>query len=170
MRTLIFLALFTASLSALAELRVIHDAGNTRPLLPLARASGLFDDSNKPNSSRAADKPVRPSDPYAVVSPSLTPGVQPRLATHNAARHLPRPIFLLGADRFSLRWLQQHHARLKALGAVGLVVAASGKAEFARLRQAANGLPLAAGSGEILAEQFGLKHYPVLIGPAWIEQ
>lgn len=169
MRILILL-MFFISHPAVSELRVIHDAGGTLPLLPLAHASGLFPDSDEPNSSMAAAEPALPSDPYAVVSPSLTPGAQSRLPTNDAARHLPRPIFLLGADNLSLRWLRQHHARLKELGAVGLVVAASGKAEYARLLEAANGLPLAAGSGETLAEQFGLEHYPVLIGPEWIEQ
>ena len=105
-----------------------------------------------------------------VRSPSLSPGVQPRIAVGKAGAVLPRPIFLVGADEASLSWLTSHRTALVTLGAVGLVVEANGETDIRMVRLAAGDLPLAAGSGEMLAEQFGLHHYPVLIGPEWIEQ
>ena len=39
-------------------------------------------------------------------------------------RALPRPLFLLGTDRLSKRWLMQHRDELRAQGAVGLVIEA----------------------------------------------
>lgn len=105
-----------------------------------------------------------------VLSPSMSPGAQPRISIGDAGLHLPHPIFLIGTDELSLHWLTEHRIRLSALGAVGLVVEADGIADMLKVKRVAGDLPLAAGSGEMLAEQFGLRHYPVLIGPEWIEQ
>jgi len=156
---------------AATPLTVLYDRGDTLPLAPLLEASGFTQEGE-------ADEPppnLPPTDQIIqqhlqVRSPSLSPGVQPRIAVGKSGAHLPRPIFLVGADARSLGWIARHRIRLSALGAVGLVVAAEGLDDILQVRRAAGDLPLAAGSGEMLAEQFGLRHYPVLIGPEWIEQ
>ena len=149
---------------------LIHDAGGTRALAPLAIAAGLIKDPGEPEPA-AVEAPMTPRpDRYAVVSPGLSVGVQRRLATGAQGRYLARPLFLIGADQSSLAWLAQHHQRLRALGAAGLLVAAQGEADYRRALEAAAGLALAVGSGQSLAEHFGITHYPVLIGPQWIEQ
>ncbi len=152
-------------------LTVLHDNGNTLPLAPLLEASGFILESQDAELPPIAPTMEAVLEQQATVrSPSLTPGTQPRIAVGDAAAHLPRPIFLVGADKLSLRWLADHRIRLSALGAVGLVVEANGVSDVLEIKRVAGDLPLAAGSGEMLAEQFGLRHYPVLIGPEWIEQ
>ena len=152
-------------------LTVLYDSGDTQPLAPLLEASGFV---QEPDSDDLP--PIAPpmeavlQQQVTVRSPSLTPGMQPRIPVGEAGAHLPRPIFLVGADELSLHWLTEHRIRLSTLGAVGLVVEADGVADVLKIKRVAGDLPLAAGSGEMLAEQFGLHHYPVLIGPEWIEQ
>ncbi|MCP5414135.1 MAG: integrating conjugative element protein [Chromatiaceae bacterium] len=156
---------------AATPLKVLYDSGDTQPLAPLLEASGFVEEPDN-----ADLPPIAPpmeavlQQQVTVRSPSLIPGAQPRIPVGAGGAHLPRPIFLVGADARSLGWIAQHRIRLSALGAVGLVVAAEGLDDILQVRRAAGDLPLAAGSGEMLAEQFGLRHYPVLIGPEWIEQ
>jgi len=152
-------------------LTVLYDSGDTLPLSPLLEASGFIlepQDAERPPITPTMEAVLEQQ--ATVRSPSLTPGTQPRIGVGDAAAHLPRPIFLVGADDLSLRWLTDHRIRLSTLGAVGLVVEADGVADVLQVKRVAGDLPLAAGSGEMLAEQFGLRHYPVLIGPEWIEQ
>lgn len=170
-RLLLPALLCSTSGAASAELRVLYDSGETLSLTALARASGFIEESNIEATALLAAEPMPAvPDRHAVTSPSLTPGLQPRRPTGEAGKHLPRPLFLVGADDRSLRWLMRHQAILRDLGAVGLLVASKGQADHARVVELTDGLPLAAGSGETLARQFGLTHYPVLIGPKWIEQ
>ena len=156
---------------AATPLTVLYDSGDTLPLAPLLEASGFVlepEDADLPPIAPPMEAVLQQQ--VTVRSPSLTPGAQPRIPVGAAGAHLPRPIFLVGADELSLRWLAEHRIRLSTLGAVGLVVEADGVADVLKVKRVAGDLPLAAGSGEMLAEQFGLRHYPVLIGPEWIEQ
>ncbi len=152
---------------------VLYDSGNTLPLAPLLQASGLDDEEQ---ALPPDDPPLEPLISQArqqraiIESPGLTPGVQARIATGKAGAVLPRPLFLVGADETSLNWLQAHRERLMHIGAVGLIVQANGEADIEKVRAVAGALQLAAGSGAMLARHFGLQHYPVLIGPEWIEQ
>ncbi|MCP5414911.1 MAG: integrating conjugative element protein [Chromatiaceae bacterium] len=156
---------------AATPLKVLYDSGDTLPLAPLLEASGFVEEPDN-----ADLPPIAPpmeavlQQQVTVRSPSLIPGAQPRIQVGAAGAHLPRPIFLVGADELSLRWLTKHRIRLSTLGAAGLVVEADGVTDVLKVKRVAGDLPLAAGSGEMLAEQFGLRHYPVLIGPEWIEQ
>jgi len=167
---LLFLCALTPVFAA-SPLTVLHDSGDTQPLAPLLEASGFNQDaeaSGLPPIAPPMD--VVRQQTVTVRSPSLSPGTQTRIAVGKAGTFLPRPIFLVGADEASLSWLANHRIQLATLGAVGLVVEANGEADMLKVLRVAGDLPLAAGSGEMLAEQFGLRHYPVLIGPAWIEQ
>lgn len=167
MRPLVlFLLLVLTTPAIAAPLVVLYDSGDTVPLAPLLEASGFTPESetNQPPPSLPPTDRILPQH-LQVRSPSLSPGVQPRIAVGKSGTRLARPIFLVGADARSLGWIARHRIRLSALGAVGLVVAAEGLDDILRVRRAAGDLPLAAGSGEMLAEHFGLRHYPVLIGP-----
>ncbi len=151
---------------------VIHDAGGTLPLAPFYEAVGLDDTSfrarklQKPSISQKRIERLRAT----VRSMKLSPGVQPRKPSGAAGRLLPHPLFLVGADSLSLSWLHAVKARLMELGAVGLIVDSSGPDDLARIRAVADGLILAIGSGDDIADRFGISHYPVLIGPEWIER
>ena len=156
---------------AATPLTVLYDSGETLPLTPLLEASGFVlepDDAELPPIAPPMEAVLQQQ--VTVRSPSLTPGMQPRIAVGDAGTYLPRPVFLVGADELSLRWLTAHRIRLSTLGAVGLVVEAESVADVLQVKRVAGDLPLAAGSGEMLVQQFGLSHYPVLIGPEWIEQ
>lgn len=80
------------------------------------------------------------------------------------------PVFLVGADPESTRWLQQRGSTLRALGAVGLVINVENAVELQALRQQASGLILYPVSGDDLARRLGLTHYPVLITSSRLEQ
>ena len=170
---------FLAGSPAFAELVVIHDSGQTRPLGPLLEP--LRPDAQQPHGSSQTDGPVPPgSGPgetpgkemltrlLPVRSPGLqagmledtvpAPGVQARLAQAN-----PRPFFLVGSDPFSLHWLAANAKTLRELGAVGLLVQADNEEDVRRVGEAAQGLSITPGSGTDLARILGLRHYPVLI-------
>lgn len=110
------------------------------------------------------------SDPYAlmlpVVTPELTPGkVIPKTVDK---ANLSRPIFIVGDDPLSYRWLKARHKKLKALNAMGIVVNVHGVAGLNRLRQYQ--LPVYPVRGNDFAKAFGLKHYPVLINNGKVTQ
>jgi integrating conjugative element protein (TIGR03765 family) len=101
-----------------------------------------------------------------VRSARLSPGREMRRALRMPG--WMKPVFLIGDDEESRRWLKAHAPRLKAMGAVGLVVQVETVEALARLRALA-GLPLSPVSGDDLAERLNLRHYPVLISAAGIE-
>ena len=163
--------LISVSVSA-SPLKILHDSGNTEPLIPILREAGFLDDGTwrLPEGQGAPYMPPPQAALMHVESPSLSPGVQARIPTGRGGAHLPRPIFLVGPDQTSIDWISSNRERLAEVGAVGLVVESSDQQTISKIKAAAGDLPLALGSGETLAAQFGITHYPVLIGPQWIEQ
>jgi len=163
---LLWLVLFLAKAGGLeAEPRILHDSGQAISIEPYMAPM-------KPKLQPPGQLPPPPAltvDSYGlpVKTPSMTPG-----KVH--ARSLPalqgkmagaRPLFLVGADQWSLQWIQQNQARLLELQAVGMVVDVDTESDLKILRQAAGGLQLMPASGEAVAKGLGLKHYPVLIAP-----
>jgi integrating conjugative element protein (TIGR03765 family) len=127
---------------------------------------------------------IQPRPPEKSVSPSRAPGrseanmlpvrslkLSPGKVTPRAlpAPGWVRPVFLVGDDEVSYRWLKANGARLEALGAVGLVVQVESAGALARLRARIPGVPLSPVSGDDLAERLGLSHYPALITASGIE-
>lgn len=102
-----------------------------------------------------------------VETPSMRPGKVPSrsLTMLQGKMAGARPLFLIGADQWSLQWLQQNRKRLAELQAVGMVVSVRTESDLMILRQAAGALSLMPASGEALARRLGLRHYPVLIAP-----
>ncbi|MGH8645542.1 MAG: PFL_4695 family integrating conjugative element protein [Gammaproteobacteria bacterium] len=145
-----------------AALEVIHDAGGEPSGPYLARLA-----PRNAHAIRRIRTPIaRPDWTYSlkqhlpIRSPSLTPG--PVEARQEPTR-LIQPLFLVGADPESLRWLDAHRERLQQLGAAGMLVQAETEAELKAVTEAAQGLPLIPASGEAFAQPLGLTHYPVLI-------
>lgn len=102
-----------------------------------------------------------------VTTPELTPGkVEPR------ALELPemRPMFLIGDDDLSRRWLSLRRDVLGQLNAVGLVVNIANEGALNDLKKRADGLELLPVSGSDLAKRLGLTHYPVLLTEKGLEQ
>ena len=139
---------------------VIHDAGGTRPLAPLAAESGLAPWSEE--DATPAESASPPSSAlFPVRSRLLSPGREP---VRPLERALP-PVCLIGDDLRSLSWLRRNHERLVRLGAGCLAVSVESEAGWRRIRDAAAGLPVVPAPGDAVAEALGIRHYPVLIGP-----
>ncbi|RSD31727.1 PFL_4695 family integrating conjugative element protein [Vibrio pectenicida] len=100
-----------------------------------------------------------------VKTPSLTPGVAPK---GKYTAQLTQPLFIVGADRTSHRWLERHQAYLKSINAMGMVVNVSTVRQLNRLMH--YGLPLYPVRGDQWAEHFTLSHYPVLLENGEVKQ
>ncbi len=102
-----------------------------------------------------------------VTTPELSPGPLEASAlpveTRNALPAMSVPLFVVGADEQSLRWLAAWAPELKRLGAAGLAVEVPDMAAWERLKAVAAGLDLVPVSGSSLAQEMGLRHYPVLV-------
>ncbi len=154
---------------AQAELTVIYDSGNTRPIAPFLEA---FESADEISQQRPA--PTTPqlgaADPKAwlpIQSPGLTTGpVQAR--AHD--RPFARPFFLIGSDAQSRQWLKDNRDRLKEIGAVGMLVQVDTVDDLHAIAKLANGLSILPAAGSDIAQALGIKHYPVLISAHGIEQ
>ncbi|NWA11008.1 integrating conjugative element protein [Pseudomonas gingeri] len=152
-----------------AGLKVVEDLG-ADSALPYYRS--LNPSPSALSAKAMALPPVRlaaygEADMLPVQSESLVPGhLDPRV------HHVPglQPVFLVGDDELSRRWLQQRAAVLRDLGAVGLVVSVQRLQALAELRQLGTGLTMVPAAADDLARRLGLKHYPVLVTATGIEQ
>ncbi len=151
-----------------AGLTVIVDSGNTQPLAPFLEVFDGGPDADVGEVQQERSLGVGDlQNLLPIHSAALSPGTVQRRA---AERPFSGPMFLLGADPRSERWLLRHRARLKRLGAVGLLVEVPDVATLRRLATLAAGLTLLPASGDDLAARLGLTHYPVLITQDGIEQ
>lgn len=168
------LALLCSS-SAWAAPEIIYDSGQTQPLAPYYESlrGEVPPPDTRPTPSGKANLTVE--DLLPIVTHEMSPGpVQarainlPKGVSPNAAG--ARPLFLIGADSLSRRWLARHRARLKEIGAAGMLVQASTAEELRAVAGIAEGLRIMPASGTELARLYALKHYPVLIWRGRIEQ
>jgi integrating conjugative element protein (TIGR03765 family) len=90
--------------------------------------------------------------------------------TRSHDRPFTHPLFLIGSDARSRQWLQTHRDRLKAIGAVGMLVQADTADDLRTIARLADGLSILPASGSDLAKALGISHYPVLISAHGIEQ
>jgi integrating conjugative element protein (TIGR03765 family) len=150
---------------AAQSLTVIYDSGNTRPIAPYIKINGStakkFPSTSIPNKKNVAIH-------YPVTTPSMQPGVVESRAM--TISHFQTPLFILGSDDFSKKWLESRARELNALGAIGLLVEVKSQAEFSEIRGLAKGLRIVPVSGEAIAQQLDLTRYPVLISKNGIEQ
>ncbi len=142
---------------------VIYDAGDTRPLAPLATASGLGPDPGTV-AARANQAPPPTLAIFPVKSALLTPGTEPARALD---RPMP-PLCLVGDDAQSLAWLASRRERLVRLGASCLAVSVADARAWHKIRAAAGPVPVTPAPGDDIAQTLGLRHYPVLVGPRGI--
>jgi integrating conjugative element protein (TIGR03765 family) len=165
-RRLPFIGLILAAAPAHAELAVIHDSGRTRP---------ITDYLDRPETIHPDETPASLPSPAELLgqvlpirTPEMTPGeIAP---TTVSLPYLSRPLFLIGSDDFSKRWLAQHRDRLGKLQAAGMLIQAEREADLERVRTLAGSLPILPASGSELARHLNLSHYPVLISSTRIEQ
>lgn len=149
-----------------AELRVISDLGGEsavrfyEPIQPVHT-------SDAPAHHNAVPATLSEENMLPVVSHKFSVGnVQPR------ALDLPgaAPMFLLGADDVSRRWLAQNKDKLASIHAIGLVINVQTLDELKSLRLIAPELELLPAPADTLSDRLGLHHYPVIISAEGISQ
>jgi integrating conjugative element protein (TIGR03765 family) len=153
---------------AQAELTVIYDSGRTQPIAPFLKAFEA-DDASALQRPVIAPPPVSAADPKTwlpIQSPGLTPG---EVEARSHERPFARPFFLIGSDTRSRQWLQDNRDRLKALGAVGMLVQADTLEDLRVIADLAQGLPILPASASDIAKALGITHYPVVITAHGIE-
>jgi integrating conjugative element protein (TIGR03765 family) len=159
--------------SATAAPVVIYDGGLSYPISEYIEPITKKARPNPAGAAQTIPQKPRPILRYVVPvkTPELTPG---RVATRANRKlrnvYLAQPIFIVGADRLSLRWLAANRTRLRELNAYGILVQADTVADVTKVARAAQGLNIVPVSGSDIARQLALKHYPVLISREWIEQ
>ncbi|HBT4924899.1 integrating conjugative element protein [Klebsiella pneumoniae] len=154
--------LLSLSCTASAVLTVVADLGgeSTAPFFEVI--------TPEPESGQTPS-PVIPLESaiFPVVSTLLHPGaVLPRPLS------LPgmTPLFILGDDPLSARWLAERQSWLKSLNATGLVVNVASREQFDALQRQAGDLMLLPVSGDDLAQRLQLDAYPVLITDTGLSQ
>ena len=153
-----FLAVALVFTTATAAPVVIYDSGKTEPMSRYLAAIK----TEAPRSRIRLPQTVNPSlENLPVRTPEMTPG------TVSARRidqpHLSRPLFLVGSDDRSKRWLEHYREKLIEAQAVGMIVNVETREELDELERIGKGLEMIAAPGGQLAKQLVLTHYPMLI-------
>lgn len=157
--TMLFLSLFSSPMVT-AEPIVIYDSGQTQPMVHPPSNQKLRASPSKNHHVKFPRVPV--------ITPTMSPGkVFPRSIHHP---YLSNPIFIIGYDKISLSWLQEHKEKLRQNHAIGIVVNVQTEKQVNQLQQAAGGIEITPVPGTKVAKQLSLEHYPVLISSTLIEQ
>ncbi|KPZ10443.1 Uncharacterized protein ALO41_02229 [Pseudomonas amygdali pv. ulmi] len=147
-----------------AELTVVEDKGGDSAL-PYYRSLNPEPSSVQNDLSSQLD-PV-PAQGLPVRTTRMTPGtVKGRIINAPGLQ----PLFLIGDDETSRRWLQERGAVLEQMQAVALVVNVATPERLAIVRSWLPNTLISPASGDDLSQRLGLNHYPVLITPTAIEQ
>ncbi|WP_034947654.1 integrating conjugative element protein [Erwinia oleae] len=168
-RFLLFLAgsvmLSVISITARAELTVVADLGGqlTAKYFEGINNQGAAIDSQPESSPVPAD--VALGLPISTLE--MTPG---SVAARTLKLPGMRPLFLVGDDELSRRWLSLRRDTLIQLNATGLVINVASMGALRDLQHHAAGLELIPASGSDLAKRLGLSHYPVLLTEKGLEQ
>ncbi len=141
---------------------IIYDSGNTQSLM------GYLVNIKPAHGPRKSVSTKGMPQLYPVITPELSPNtVTPRATNYP---QLQQPLFIVGYDTLSFRWLKTFQTTLLQHQAVGLVVNVDTAQQFAAIQAAAPGLEMYPGSGSQLAKEIGLQYYPALISTTRIEQ
>ncbi len=155
-----FLSLFFVISSAFPQ--VIATLGQTQPLSSFLKGIEFGNNTMSVNNKTniLLENPT-------LKTVGLIPGVVEKQATQNPL--LSQPIYLVGDDPLSQKWLKEYSEQLKKLHAVGFIVNTDNSSSLAELEQqfAITFIPI---EGSAFKERFGLTHYPVLISQQVIEQ
>ena len=144
------------SLRCAAALTVVADLGGE----PAAGLFAALEPATNDISSPSVSAVPLTLALFPVVSTRLHPG---EVTAQKMTLPGMAPLFLLGDDPLSLRWLRENQARLRSLHATGLVVSVASAARFQALQALAGTLTLLPVSGDDLAQRLHLSAYPVLV-------
>ena len=149
-------------------LTVIYDSGDTQPIAPYLE---ILKDPTESDDTEAPQIPSLGAADLSQILPIHSPGLTPGPVTRTAiSRPYSAPLFLIGCDPRSARWLAANRTRLVRLGALGMVVEVPDEAALERITELAAGLSLLPASASDLAASLGITHYPVLITQDSFEQ
>lgn len=141
-----------------AHMQVIYDSGRAIPAAPYLPYPGSNDPDSKDGAMAGLRFPIRTR---------LHCGVLPRARQVFDAQWLTQPVFLVGADADSLRWLQFNRPRLLRTRAYGLVVQARDSEDFQAIQSAVPDSKLGPSPSAWLDQHLiaaGVAVYPLLIG------
>ncbi|RUS67422.1 hypothetical protein CUZ56_01367 [Saezia sanguinis] len=161
------LLLCSALACAQSRLIVVDNLGGTSAA-PYYDAMGLTAEVKTPSDSLT--KPPRQVDDSFVLpvrSSLLSPG---KVSARQISAPGLSPIFLIGDDNLSKRWLVDRYQSLAMLHAIGLVVQVESAQGLQTLRNLVPDLQLLPVNGNDLARRLNVQHYPVLITAEHIEQ
>jgi len=124
------------------------------------------------NQYQIMTETVKKQSPFKLFLPIETPGLSVGDVPFRMTKrqNMPQPIFLIGADSNSIAWLKRHRRVLRENRVLGWIVQADTVAEIERIKKIAGKMLFITASGQIFAERYGIKHYPVLITPDHVEQ
>ncbi|WP_394230506.1 integrating conjugative element protein [Shewanella colwelliana] len=104
-----------------------------------------------------------------VITPQLTPGKIKFTTTNKVTTaQLPRPLFIVGDDALSHKWLTHYEQKLKSLNAIGIIVNVKTVQGLNRFKQYS--LQMYPVQAHDFANTFSIKHYPVLINDGKLSQ
>ena len=160
------LLLSTPTYSALI---VVDDMGGSSalPYYQVLNVQPEGHPDNPPIVPPVSEAPYSEADMLPVLSTHLRPGKVERRVIN-----LPGlvPLFLIGDDNLSRRWLVTRIDELRELNAMGLVVNVRHMDALTELRQLGSGLTMTPATADDLALRLAIQHYPVLITATGIEQ
>lgn len=112
-------------------------------------------------------------NPYSQMLPVKTPQLTPGKIYFTSANQvtdatLPQPLFIVGDDALSHKWLTHHEKKLKSLNAIGIIVNVKTEQGLNRFKQYV--LRMYPVQGHDFANTFSIKHYPVLINNGRLTQ
>lgn len=103
---------------------------------------------------------------FPVACSGMSPGkLESTLHRIDIPNWLTRPIFIVGSDAASAKWLAENHALLLHRGAAGIVVSVNDVAAFKSMRRKTS-LPLVPHPAPHLIrvlQENGIVHYPLLL-------
>ena len=106
---------------------------------------------------------------FPIKSKQLKPGrVQSR--RWDSARFMTTQMALLGYDRLSVKWLQKNKKKLEQEQIIIMVVNVQTQEQFNKIKAFLPNNTVQAMSGDDIARQLQISHYPVLINARGIEQ
>lgn len=154
--------------------QVIFDAGTAYPVNNWVE-DDFYQDLKKPESleqlknhvEMAAEsfKPSKEMLPkvFPIEPELIKPVVLPGTQIIKELPALPQPLFVIGTDEYSVRWLNANKAVLEQYGASGVLTKARNQTEWEYMQQLAAPLQLWPMNADALADQLGVPGYPIMI-------
>lgn len=162
LKMMILMLSVVASTAGYAALTVVGDLGGESTDAYFEAVNAQPGEFTAPESLDMPSPPVQVTVASAlpVHTPELTPG-----AVTARALNLPGmpPIFIIGDDPLSQKWLTQRGADLKRLNATGFVVNVASQVRLKDLQSHLPDIEMVPVSGSDLARRLQLTHYPLII-------